>query len=93
MPHLTPFSTPTPKRITQNFMERQVGLFWQSFKTYIRFEQKIHVRILFGLCILIPELLYFVLYYLVPLASGEVFPIHEKLISGVVHAHNPVVFP
>lgn len=45
------------------------------------------------LCPLIPELLYFVLFYLVSIASGKVFSIHEKLISGVVHAHNSGVFP
>lgn len=48
MPHLTPLSTPTPEGITHNFMEREVGLFWQSFKTEIKFEQKIHVRKRFG---------------------------------------------
>lgn len=36
---------------------------------------------------------YCVLFYLVSIASGKVFSIHEKLISGVLHAHNGVVFP
>lgn len=44
MPHLIPLSTPTPGGITRNFMEREVGLFWQSVKKEIKFEQKIYVR-------------------------------------------------
>lgn len=92
MVHLTPLSPPTPEGIVCNFMEREPGLFWQSFKTEIKFEQKNACREKIWSCPLIVELLYFVLFYLVSIASGKVFSIHE-LISGVLHVHNPLVFP
>ena len=59
----------------------------------IKFEQKNRCKETLWLCPLIPEILDFVLFYLVAIASGKVFSTHEKQISGVVHGRNPGVFP
>lgn len=40
MAHLTSLSPPTPEGIVYNFMEREPGLFWQSFKTEIVWTKK-----------------------------------------------------
>lgn len=92
-PHLTPLSTPTPDGIAHNFMEREAGLFWHFFKTEIKFEQNIHVKKQFGYILWFQNYYILFYFYLASIASGKVFSIHKKLISGVTHAHNPGVFP
>lgn len=87
-----PFPHPLQKELHRTLQTEQLDYFGSPSKHKLG-SNKNTCKETIWLCILIPELLYFFLYCLISLASGELFSIHEKLISGVVHAHNPVVFP